>query len=171
MNISFALRQHYSFPVFPVYPKLVLVLAACGGQAILTVHRPKVEAQSEDGEVSGQTSSRSRGIGVNDLSVIQQAVAGEASLYDQAAAILLSDAMEIVTSYGPERLSWQETLWAAQLAMEEVFAFDAMALTEDGLHTAMSQKILRIMNGLDCEQLDGLSRRPDAYVNRVFGME
>ncbi len=108
---------------------------------------------------------------MSDLSVIQQAVAGDAALYDQAAAILLSDALDVVASFGADALPWQETLWAAQLAMEEVLELDASELTAETIHTAMTQKVLRIINGLDRDAIVDLRARPDAYVNRVFGME
>lgn len=108
---------------------------------------------------------------MSDFTVVQQAVAGEVAFYEQAAAILLSNALDIVSGYGADLLSWQETIWAAQLAIEEVFRFNVHELTEEGLHTAMAQKILRIINGLDREQLVGLRLRPDAYVNRLFGVE
>ncbi|MGE5654832.1 MAG: hypothetical protein ACM3ZQ_11345 [Bacillota bacterium] len=108
---------------------------------------------------------------MSEFGIVLRAVAGEVTLYDHAAAILLADALDIEACYGSDLLTWQETLWAAHLAMEEVFRFDANSLTEELLHTAMNQKILRIINGLDREQMDALRRRPDAYVNRLFGVE
>lgn len=108
---------------------------------------------------------------MSEFTVIQQALAGEASHYEEAAGILLSDALEIITSFGSDVLPWQEMLWAAQLAIEEVFGLTTAEFTEENVHTAMRQKILRVINGLDRHEMAELRERPDAFVNRVFGTE